>query len=77
MLQVCLLVFVAAAAVLTPTEGQPECPCKNHTLCQPLATKPYKEVLAFVVNQVGECLDMLDLLVDVHELSNYLNTGTT
>ena len=35
------------------SEGQAECPCKNLTLCKPLSTKPYKEVLAFVVNQVG------------------------
>ena len=53
------LVFVAVAtAVLRPSEGQAECSCKNHTLCQPLSTKPYKEVLAFVVNQVGECPDL-------------------
>ena len=50
-----LIVFVAvAASVLRPSAGQAECPCKNHTLCQPLSTKPYKEVLAFVVNQVSE-----------------------
>lgn len=50
-----LLVLVSvASAVLRLSEAQAECPCKNTTLCQPLSTKPYKEVLAFVVNQVGE-----------------------
>ena len=62
---VCLLVVVAVAtAVLRPSEAQAECPCKNHTLCQPLSTKPYKEVLAFVVNQVSE--SALTYFVQVH-----------
>ena len=49
---VCSAVLLLALAV-SSCEGQAECPCKNHTLCQPLSTKPYKEVLAFVVNKVG------------------------
>ena len=59
-----LIVFVAvAASVLRPSAGQAECPCKNHTLCQPLSTKPYKEVLAFVVNQVSELAKLMLILL--------------